>query len=255
MKSILAFLVLAALGAGCASNPFVENYRPDNSNLVAAEPLAVGHGSVPQVESGRVPPGEDASRLLREGYVRLGDAAFRSTDPGDKKAIAQAKAVGADLVMIYRSNAQTVTGINSYPVSNPQTIGVYGPKGHVTHVVTTSGTRTEYETYQYQICDHLAIFWAKGGTPILGACLREPNPEEKQRTGSNKGAVVAAVVKRSPAFAADLLEGDLLQAIDGQAVLDPQNANLLLEERRGREIQLDIRRNSGPATIKVKLNP
>ena len=63
------------------------------------------------------------------------------------------------------------------------------------------------------------------------------------------------MVKRSPAFAADLLEGDLLQAIDGQAVLDPQNANLLLEERRGREVELSIRRNSGPVTVKVKLNP
>jgi hypothetical protein len=252
MKPIFTLFILALSGVGCVSNPFAENYRPADPSLVAAAAPAAP-GAVPRLEPGRTPE-QDAIRLLQEGYVLLGDAAFRSTEPSDKKAIAQARLVGADLVMMYRRNAQTVTGITSYPVSSTQSVAVRGPGGQTTHVLA-HGTRTEYETYQYQLCDHVAVFWAKGGTPALGACWRELTTEEKQQTGSNKGAAIAAVVKRSPAFSADLLEGDILQAIDGETVLDAHQAGQLLETRRGQNVELRLRRQAGSLMVKVKLNP
>jgi len=47
--------------------------------------------------------------------------------------------------------------------------------------------------------------------PIFGTHIKDLTPEIRQQIGSNKGMLVYAVIKGSPAFEADILKGDVLK--------------------------------------------
>jgi Do/DeqQ family serine protease len=102
---------------------------------------------------------------------------------------------------------------------------------------------------------------AKGGgttvkRPWLGAKLQNVTPDIAESLGLKRpaGALVATVTEKSPAARAGLKTGDLIVAIDGQAV-DDQNAfdYRFATKPLGGSAQIGIVRNGKEATVKVGL--
>ena len=102
---------------------------------------------------------------------------------------------------------------------------------------------------------------AKGGgkavkRPWLGAKLQVVTPEIAESMGlrSPSGALVANVVANSPAGRAGLKSSDLITAVDGQAIDDPNAFDYRFATRPlGGTAQVDITRGGKPYRINVAL--
>lgn len=59
----------------------------------------------------------------------------------------------------------------------------------------------------------------------------------------NEGAMVYCVVNGSPAYQADILEGDILLTIEGETVQTPQHFKKLIDKYAGQTVSFEIVRN------------
>src|SRR6201993_4349188 len=92
--------------------------------------------------------------------------------------------------------------------------------------------------------------------PWLGAKLQTVTPEIAESLGlrSPSGALVASVVANSPAARAGLKSSDLITAIDGQTIDDPNAFDSRFPPPpRGAPSPLDIRRSGKPFKVNVPL--
>ncbi|WJR81136.1 DegQ family serine endoprotease [Bradyrhizobium sp. NP1] len=92
--------------------------------------------------------------------------------------------------------------------------------------------------------------------PWLGARLQAVTPEIAESLGlrSPSGALVASVVPNSPAARAGLKSSDLVVAVDGQTIEDPNAFDYRFATRPlGGTAQIDVQRNGKPAKLTVPL--
>lgn len=78
---------------------------------------------------------------------------------------------------------------------------------------------------------------------------------ERESLGSvTKGAVVREVVQGSPADDAGMLEGDVIVAVDGATVVNPDDVGALIRKRKpGDTVKVDVATKAGRRTVSVKL--
>jgi serine protease Do len=95
--------------------------------------------------------------------------------------------------------------------------------------------------------------------PWLGIGMMELNPELAKHIGlppETKGIVVAQVMENSPAYKAGLMQGDVIQKVDGKTV---SHAEAVQEAVRARplnsQIKIDILRNGHPASVALTSEP
>src|SRR6201994_983371 len=92
--------------------------------------------------------------------------------------------------------------------------------------------------------------------PWLGAKLQAVTPEIAESLGlrSPNGALIASVVPNSPAGRAGLKASDLITAIDGQAIDDPNAFDYRFATRPlGGAAQVDVQRGGKPAKLAIAL--
>ncbi|MGC2086838.1 MAG: PDZ domain-containing protein, partial [Bradyrhizobium sp.] len=92
--------------------------------------------------------------------------------------------------------------------------------------------------------------------PWLGAKLQAVTPDIADSLGlrSPTGALVASVVPNSPAARAGLKASDLITAIDGQAIDDPNAFDYRFATRPiGGTAQIDVQRGGKPVKLQVAL--
>lgn len=249
--------LIPLLLAACA-NPYADAYQPV---IPAARTLPVAADWKPEVRLLPSGSAEAESRaLLRRGYVLIGTATFTGRDTARSDAETQARAVGAPVVLLsqeYQSTQRGVTPVQ-HPVMVPVTRTVTDRASGQSYreTVWTRTTVTRYEPYTYELYTLSATFWAPGQPGGLGAVVQEPSDDTRQKNKTNKGAEVFAVVTGSPAFAADLLPGDLITALDGQAVDTPQDFSARLPDLYGRQgVRIDLLRDGQPVRKTVNINP
>jgi hypothetical protein len=251
----LTTVTLVALLAGCASG-FTQFYKP----ATGATPEAIARRRAapppenPQVE--RAAPADSRAVVdayAKRGYFTIGNSMFNSGhDEPESSAIAQGKAVGADLVLIlnprYTGSVTTSIPLTTPTSSTTYSTGnatAYGSGGSVTAYgsgkSTTYGSTTTYIPITTPRSDYGAIYFVKQHFN-LGAIFRDLNDAERQELQSNLGAVVQLVVDNTPAFFADVLVGDLVTAIDGVPVANSEGVGHILRERRGRQITVAVLR-------------
>jgi len=223
-------LCTVLLLTGCA-NGYQEYYKPTTGATAERirETRLAPPPVLPVVE--RAAKGDPAlvNAYLKRGYVPIGHSAFSSgRSVSENNAIEQAKAVGADLVLVFDPKFVSSTTTN-IPITTPTattsyttgTATVYGARGATTAIgnatTTTYGSTTNYVPITVNRSDYGAIYFVKQRF-ILGVFTRDLSDDERLALQSNKGVVISTVVDGSPAFEADLLVGDIITSIDGQPV-------------------------------------
>lgn len=104
--------------------------------------------------------------------------------------------------------------------------------------------------------DYLVTFWKKAipNKMVFGALTKAPAPELRQTVGTRAGRVIDAVVAHTPAYYADLWEGDLLLELNGQRIMGGESWEQLLKVHAGQAVQLLFWRNGEYLETELRLN-
>ena len=139
-----------AFFVGCASGPTHTFYKPTGKTVV--QPFK-GDAALIQSDDMR----SDVRRYLDDGYVLVGTSDYNGSYPKMSEMTAQAKRVGASVVVFNSKYIGTVSGVSSFSLPNPsQTVtsqsygNVYGYGGSASYSGTTTTTVPGGYT-QYQI--------------------------------------------------------------------------------------------------------
>jgi membrane-associated protease RseP (regulator of RpoE activity) len=246
-------------------NPYEQSYTGITSSQPSQEVPVMAAQVEPQLYVTNDLERDDLS-LLENGYVLIGYSAFNSGTVDSKLAIKQAKKVGATLVLIQSQYTHTVTGVIPYTVQNPsQTVTthnsgrIYGSSGYERYSGTSTTTVPgDYTTYQIPYSEdryaYAATFWAKVERCGVGLWFNDLTDELRRTIGSNRGVVVTAVIKGSPAFNADIMRGDIITRINDEIVADRQSFSAALGRYAGKEIVLETYRNGVKRMVSLRLD-
>lgn len=225
-RKICAIALILALG-GCA-NGYQQFYTPAPTGTI---PFAAAQATEPTVLASSGRADQDMLAMYTRGYGLVGYSSFNGPNKGVRGAIAQAKKVGATIVVVSAEYARTVSGV--VPITTPTTSTTYstgtvsaiGSSGQSAYgsyngTATTYGTRTNYIPYSVDRYDQQAIYFAPLAREGLGIHVKLLTPEQAQSLGTNKAVMVDAVRTGSPAFLADVFPGDALKAINDLPVYD-----------------------------------
>jgi hypothetical protein len=219
-------------------------------------------------------PTNDMKNLYRDGYALIGASAFQGPPQSDGALMSQAKKVGADIVLLssaYLGSQQTAVPWiqyhpgQSYTTTSSGTVNAnawgsggdaYGTGNYYgTSTTTSPGTYSTQvipvtvHRYQYE-----AGFFRRMPPTILGV-LPQPLPSEiRQQLERNTGVCAWVVRNGSPAFNANILEGDVILKMNGEDVMS--DAGLMEKNMKfaGQKVEVEIWRNGQFKTISVQLN-
>jgi hypothetical protein len=263
MKIKLFVVISSLFVSGCAS-PFAQFYFDKTGGLdITKKPYVILSNDTPKIFRGS-DLNIDYQRMLEDGYGLVGYSSFNAGNVNENDAISQAKKVHASVVLIYSRYTNTVSGVVPLTLPDTQTSStnvygnVYGPGGSGSFSgranTTTYGTRTTYMPYSVNRSDYFASYWIKMKTPILGVVAAELTPELRQKIGSNKGVLVIAVMKNSPAFMADILKGDILKKIEDTEIIDPKSFSETVHLFEGKKVNILIIRDDKEIPKEVMFN-
>lgn len=103
--------------------------------------------------------------------------------------------------------------------------------------------------YQYE-----AAFFRKTKPTILGVRAQALPTEVRQQLQRNAGIIAWVVLSGSPAFAANILEGDVILKFNGEDVISVEDYGQKLNNLAGQKIDIEIWRNGQSKTVPVQLN-
>jgi S1-C subfamily serine protease len=254
-------LITALLLSGCVT-PFSRFYY-DRTGGVDITPNVVISDSEPKLFRGNNLE-RDNQQMFEDGYFMVGYSSFNAGNVNVNGAIIQAKKVHAAVVITYLQYTNTVAGAIPLTTPNTQTSSTsfngnaYGSNGYQTFSgtanTTTYGTKTTYIPYNINRFDHGATYWVKVKRPISGLYVTDLTPEVRQKPGSNKGLLVYAVIKDSPAFRADILKGDILRKIGKIDIYDLMNFQEAMVQYAGQKVHIEILREGQTIRKTIKLN-
>jgi membrane-associated protease RseP (regulator of RpoE activity) len=275
MRKIVVGWTLAAFSfVGCASTGFTgeegNNYAKFYKAESGATPDAIAAiRAAPATGSPRVVPvtmwdASTASAYARQGYVLIGASGFTSGWPeSDQDAISLGVQLGADLVVILAPEYKgTVTA--SVPLTIPNTTTshtngsatAYGPNGPVTafgdSTTTTNGSSTTYMPMTVQRSAYAAGYFVKGRYHF-GANFRDLTDIERQQFQTNRGAYVTYIVDNSPAYDSDILPGDVIVGVNGQAPSGRAGLMDLINANRGRTVDITVVRAGKALSKRVSI--
>ncbi len=264
IKKLLFIGVVVLFIQGCAA-PFSKFYcdRTGGVNITTVPTVVLSEGK-PKLFRGNKEE-DDSLKMLEDGYALVGDSSFNAGNVNENGAISQAKKVHASVVIIYSEYTNTISGAMPLTLPDTQTSStslygsVYGSGGgSATYsgnaYTTTYGTKTTYIPYSVRRSDYFATYWVKLKTPVFGAHLQDLTTEIRQEIGSNKGMLISAVIKGSPAFHADILRGDILRRIGNIEIYSSESYEEALKQYQGQAVSVMIYRKGEKIEKEIKLN-
>lgn len=219
-------------------------------------------------------PTNDFKELYRSGYWLIGESAFEGPPQSDSALLFQAKKVGADVVLnlcVYLGSQQTVAPLVQYHPGETYTTTssgmvnanawgsggyAYGTGNYYGSSTTTSpGTySTQYVPVTVQRYQYDTGFFRKTKPAILGI-LPQPLPSEiREKLQRNSGVIVWIVKNESPAFSANILEGDVILKMNGEDVISADDFSQKTFRFAGQKVDFGLWRNGESKTISVQLN-
>jgi len=274
MRAFLILLGLSLVG-GCV-NGFEKYYNAvPNVEKIVSSPYLEKSPTQPKLYAHSADIAADYKGLLENGFLLIGTSSFYG--PANKvskeHAIAEAKRVGAAVVLVKSTYKDTLSGTVPFTVANPTqyatvnttgTVNSYGSGGYATGDYNSTSTVAMpggYSTYNipYNISrnDFFASYWVQQNIDKMRLGIRYVPLPDAVRTHlqRNTGVLVPIVVRGTPAFRANILEGDVILKVNGIDVIDPQGFDRQLTQLAGQSITLSIMRGDQPVEVKVTLNP
>ena len=219
-------------------------------------------------------PTNDVRDLFRNGYFLIGASAFQGPPQSDGALMSQAKKVGADVVLLssaYLGSQQTAVPWiqyqpgQTYTTTSSGTVNAnaWGSGGYAygTGNYYGSSTTTSPGTFSTQVIpvtvhryQYEAGFFRRMPPTILGVLSQPLPPEIRQQLERNTGVFAWVVRSGSPAFNANILEGDVVLKMNGEDVMsdaDLMEKNMKFASQR---VDVEIWRNGQFKTIPVQLN-
>ena len=225
-----------------AENLYEKNYIKQNSSNLAS--LEANPNTKLYVSSHN---DKDNIPMLEDGYDFMGFSSFNAGDVPPADALAYAKVIHADTVLVhvgYGAEKTASSKIAALREATKKTSEV-GEKD-----VQANGTQYRY----------FASYWAKLPTPLLGVHMIKLKPastgnaEEDAKVQPDRGLKLLAVIKDSPAVKAHLLRGDVLTKI-GDVILEQPNAlYTAVKKYQGMQVEVAYEREGELAVTVATLN-
>lgn len=263
-RTIAGAVVLFAL-SGCM-NPYRTNFNVTLNKM----PPWIGQRLAPPSAKPELLKSDDIRsdnwKLFERGYVMIGFAKFDGPPTDVGLALSQGKAAGADIVAIQDVYTKTLTetvAVTQWPADQTTEVHeestINGPRGphtvsRTTEVSTSQSPETVYVPRDIDYYEHSATFWRKIENPLFGALVMDLSDQQKQQLQSNHGLVVRAIMTDSPAFAADLLKGDIILTINGEPAPSAQRFYQNLAGLAGKEVVMAVRRGATTIERRATLN-
>ena len=262
----LAILALfLGLAAGCA-NPYHENYLSTLEKRSKEELSRLLPPSGPPKLLTSTDMKADSLKMRENGYLLVGRAKFRSSPVDETQALDQAKKIGAEVVLVNHQYVNSATEsvpieqwIPSKQIDHNETTVVDNGSATPTVIQKQSSTviqgefQTAYVEQNTDYYDYAATFWAKAKPSLLGVLIKELDDKTKAMIGSNKGVLVRAVIKDSPAFNADILRDDVILSLGTDMVINPDQFFDLIKNHEGQEVPVGIYRAGNNMTVNVTI--
>ncbi len=243
VSTIAAFSLLSAsILSYAADNLFEKNYtKQNNSDLqsMVAKPDTKMYLSNHK--------DEDNISMLENGYDLMGFSAFDAGDVPPDLALAQAKAIHADTVLVYVKYGSEKTASSK--------IAALKEAAKKTGEVDEKDLQASGTQYKYY-----ASYWAKLPAPLLGLHIIKLKPaatgdaEEDAKVKADNGLKVLAVIKDSPAAKANLQRGDVLMKIGNVVLEQPDALFAAVKQYQGQSVEIAYEREGEPAVTTAKLN-
>jgi serine protease Do len=274
-------LTLMLVVAGCASTSSVKQFYESDPNLNQTlsnlEPWS-GELKILQVSE----PSEEWKNAERNSYKLFGRSRFYGASSYDPVPDIRKHGteIEADLAIWVKSFKDTVTGTMPTYAWVPGTTSTTTASGNVNSnasgylsglggntylnldgnsqisgqsTTTTSGRMVPTGTQSYSVerSNYYVGFYRKHKKNRLGISWNELSDEMKKKLETNSGIVIRIIKRNSPAFDADLLEGDIIMEMNNSKV---SYSNLLdLISNSGNEATFKIIRNDKEIEKKVVL--
>jgi membrane-associated protease RseP (regulator of RpoE activity) len=267
MKSLLFVIPCAVMLCGCQSNYYADKYRSESTP--GSERYLLPHtGAADVVPVPMVDLAAETAVYERRGYVVIGYSKF-SADTDDYGAAlrAQAQTVQADMVLSsayakgYRTDMGPMDPGNPMLANNSANTGGYietsGSRPPATGAPTASvgeNMAAAGDSNAVGISEYRAVFMRRRAV-LMGANLEGMSGAQAMQAHVSQGARVVSVVDGSPAMHAGILPGDIIEAVDGQAVNDVDGYRQLIDARAGAPVRITLVRKGEEMTVPVQLNP
>ncbi|WP_067097988.1 PDZ domain-containing protein [Marinomonas atlantica] len=258
MKAIFIATVAAFLLTGCAQNSYKKFYNPYVDAKTLPDVELVAEGQEPQVlSSGNLE--RDVLDLRSKKYIPIGHSSFNGVYEDAKNAAAQAKSIGATLVLVNSQYTNTETTTSTlYLPDNKTTFH----SGSINGSASYSGTSTTYGstatpiTSNHRRYDQEAVYFVKSNQKHkFGLQFGDLTSAQSAQYERNTGVLVYVVIEDSPAFYSNVLSGDVLIAVDGVTVKDTNHAIEIMNSIPPSQDHSVLRviRNGQEKDIQVKL--
>lgn len=241
------------LQAAIQADPYSHYYTPVQLSPEVLSRRESNNGEL-IVEPGGKDVVADSLAMIQSSYVLIGQTSFNASEQcwDIQKAKNLGSRIQADKALYYRIYTDTETGQHSYLEPTKQTTQTYVKGlGYVDSTTTQNNVMTS--SYSVRNFDITVTYWAKY-RPVLGVLCEDLTPEQCRLIGSNKGASVKIICKRSPAFDADILPGDIITNVNGRPVATMEDLTQIINSSTGQKIRIEIVRSGNGIQKEVRLN-
>jgi hypothetical protein len=256
----LLLLMLVGVLSGCV-NGYQQVYKPVTTASDQAALILLVKGQEPVVvESPDFAAG--LHQALSKGYSLLGTSSFNGRLEPLRNAVEFGKSIGATYILVSHQYTGTVEihSLESVPVSTTvSTTGTTNKDGKSSNYKQSTTTTTETlvpVTTTEQHFNMTAAFMAKPKEPSkFGIGFRGLDPELRKKLQRNTGVVAVVVVENSPAFNANIMEGDIITAVNDVAISSGEDAaQVMLDAKPVNGVyQFHLLRNGKIVKVPVKI--
>jgi len=269
----LYVILIALLLNGCAQSGYKQFFKPYVDAKTIPDVELLKEGQEPQI-FGTQDFEKDIKILRAKRYMPIGHSSFNGGYEDTSNAAAQAKRIGATIVLVNSkyTSTQTTTSTLFLPdnrttyhsgtgtASTSYNSAYSGYLGNSTTNAYYSGTSTTYGTKAVPITSHqqrydqTAVYFVKFTKKLkYGVAFKELTPDERRSLERNTGVIIDVVMEDTPAFYANVLAGDVLIKIDGILVKNGQHAAELMSRVApgAKSSLLTVLRNNEEKTINV----